>query len=416
MYKWWKAALAAMTLSTAGQAAWAAEPIKFGQCYDLTKVYGFISPQIAQASRDLAALINAKGGISGRPIELLLNDHGNEPQRGVECYERLKRDGVVVFDFFSTPVARALLPRVMQDGNIQLQALHGRADAVDGEVFKTIFPLGPTYWGQAANMISYIKRQAGANIKTTKVAFLYADYPFGQEPIPILQELQKREGFELQMFPYPLPGNDVSSAMSQIRRYQPDWIVHWGVGPMNVVALKEMKRSGIPNEKFITVNWLNETDIANLGAEAAKGAKRSSVVVGGGTDTALLREITKELYDKGKGGGDRKFLSDTYYNVSLAIWSTVFQGVELALKNDPGPLTADKVRKGMESLRSYNANGLMPPLTITAKDHGGGGKTRIDMWDGTKWVPQTDWFADYTDLVWATVKQHSATFAKPSTK
>ena len=397
MYKWWKAALAAMTLSTAGQAAWAAEPIKFGQCYDLTKVYGFISPQIAQASRDLAALINAKGGISGRPIELLLNDHGNEPQRGVECYERLKRDGVVVFDFFSTPVARALLPRVMQDGNIQLQALHGRADAVDGEVFKTIFPLGPTYWGQAANMISYIKRQAGANIKTTKVAFLYADYPFGQEPIPILQELQKREGFELQMFPYPLPGNDVSSAMSQIR-------------------LIAMKRSGIPNEKFITVNWLNEADITNIGAEAAKGAKRSSVVVGGGTDTALLREITKELYDKGKGGGDRKFLSDTYYNVSLAIWSTVFQGVELALKNDPGPLTADKVRKGMESLRSYDANGLMPPLTITAKDHGGGGKTRIDMWDGTKWVPQTDWFADYTDLVWATVKQHSATFAKPSTK
>ncbi|MFP5486656.1 MAG: ABC transporter substrate-binding protein, partial [Gammaproteobacteria bacterium] len=163
-------------------AAWAApahaaEPIKFGQCYDLTKVYSFISPQIGQATRDLAALINAKGGIAGRPIELLLNDHGNEPQRGVECYERLKRDGVVVFDFFSTPVARALLPRLMQDGNIQLQAIHGRADAVDGEVFKTVFPLGPTYWGQAANMVSYIKRLAGANIKKTKIAFLYADYP-----------------------------------------------------------------------------------------------------------------------------------------------------------------------------------------------------------------------------------------------
>jgi branched-chain amino acid transport system substrate-binding protein len=54
----------------------------------------------------------------------------------------------------------------------------------------------------------------------------------------------------------------------------------------------------------------------------------------------------------------------------------------------------------------------MPPLTITAKDHGGGGKTRIDMWDGAKWVPQTDWFADYTDLVWSTVKLHSADFAK----
>jgi branched-chain amino acid transport system substrate-binding protein len=403
-----KAALIAVALWASGQSALAADPIKFGQCYDLTKAYSFISPQVAQAARDYAALLNMKGGLGGRPIELVLSDHGNEPQRGVECYERLKRDGVVVFDFFSTPVARALLPRVMQDGNILIQALHGRADAVDGEVFTQVFPLGPTYWGQAANMVGYIKRQAGANFKTTKVAFLYIDYPFGQEPIPILQELQKREGFDLQMFPYPLPGNDLSSAMSQIRRYQPDWIVHWGISSMNVVAVKEMKRNGLPVERFLTVNWINEIDINNIGADA-KGLKRSAVVVGG-ADHPLLREITRELYDKGKGGGDRKFLADAYYNVSLAIWSTVFQGVEVALKNDPGPLTADKVRKGMESLRNYDANGLMPPLTITAKDHGGGGKTRIDMWDGTKWVAQTEWFSDYNDLVWSTVKQYSSTF------
>jgi branched-chain amino acid transport system substrate-binding protein len=413
MYNWWKAALAAVTLWSAGQAAWASEPVKFGQCYDLTKAYAFISPQVAQAARDYATLLNMKGGLAGRPIELLLNDHGNEPQRGVECYERLKRDGVVVFDFFSTPVARALLPRIMQDGNILIQALHGRADAVDGEVFTHVYPLGPTYWGQAANMIGYIKKQAGANFKNAKIAFLYVDYPFGQEPIPILQQLQKLEGFDLQMFPYPLPGNDVSAAMSQIRRYQPDWIVHWGIGAMNVVAVKELKRNGLALDRFITVNWINEVDIGNIGLEAAKGLKRSSVVVGG-ADHPLLKEITRELYDKGKGAGDRKFLADAYYNVSLAIWSSVFRSVEIALKAEPGPLTAEKVRKGLESLRGFDANGLMAPLTVTAKDHGGGGKTRIDMWDGTKWVPQSDWFSDYNDLVWATVKQYSSAFAKPT--
>jgi branched-chain amino acid transport system substrate-binding protein len=413
MYNWWKAALAAVTLWSAGQAAWASEPVKFGQCYDLTKAYAFISPQVAQAARDYATLLNMKGGLAGRPIELLLNDHGNEPQRGVECYERLKRDGVVVFDFFSTPVARALLPRIMQDGNILIQALHGRADAVDGEVFTQVFPLGPTYWGQAANMIGYIKKQAGANFKNAKIAFLYVDYPFGQEPIPILQQLQKLEGFDLQMFPYPLPGNDVSAAMSQIRRYQPDWIVHWGIGAMNVVAVKELKRNGLALDRFITVNWINEVDIGNIGLEGAKGLKRSSVVVGG-ADHPLLKEITRELYDKGKGAGDRKFLADAYYNVSLAIWSSVFRSVEIALKAEPGPLTAEKVRKGLESLRGFDANGLMAPLTVTAKDHGGGGKTRIDMWDGTKWVPQSDWFSDYNDLVWATVKQYSSAFAKPT--
>jgi branched-chain amino acid transport system substrate-binding protein len=38
------------------------------------------------------------------------------------------------------------------------------------------------------------------------------------------------------------------------------------------------------------------------------------------------------------------------------------------------------------------------------------------MWDGTKWVVQSDWSADYTDLVWSIVKQHSAEFAKSGGK
>jgi branched-chain amino acid transport system substrate-binding protein len=406
-----KAALGAALLWAVVQSACANEPLKIGLCYDLTKAYGFITPQVAQAARDHAALVNMKGGIGGRPIEIVVSDHGNEPQRGVECYERLKREGVMVFDFMSTPVARALLPRIMQDGNVLIQAFHGRADAVDGEVFKPVFPLGPTYWGQAANMVSYIKRQAGANFQKTKIAYLYIDYPLGHEPIPVLQELQKREGFELQMFPYPLPGNDLSSAMSQVRRYQPDWIIHWGIGPMNVVAVKEMKRNGLPVDRFITVNWINEVDINNMGADAAKGLKRSAVVVGG-ADHPLLREIARELYDKGKGAGDRKFLADAYYNLSLAVYSTIFEGMRAAVKNEPGPLNAAKIRRGLETLRNYDANGLMAPLTLTPQDHGGGGKTRIDMWDGTKWLPQTDWFVDYSDLVWSTVKQHSAEFAK----
>ena len=51
-------------------------------------------------------------------------------------------------------------------------------------------------------------------------------------------------------------------------------------------------------------------------------------------------------------------------------------------------------------------------MTVTAKDHGGGGKTRMEMWDGSKWVPQTDWFSAYDDVVWEVVKQQSAEFAK----
>jgi branched-chain amino acid transport system substrate-binding protein len=391
------------------------QPIKLALCYDLTKAYTFVTPQITQAAKDYATLVNQRGGIEGQQIEIMIQDHGNEPQRGIECYEKMKREGALVFDTLSTPVSRAVLPRAMKDGSVLLQSFVGRGDAIDGDTFKWVFPIGPTYWGQAANNIQYIKSQNKNSLKGVKVAFLYMDYPFGQEPIPVLKTLAQREGMDLQLFPYPLPGNDQASAWTQIRRFNPDYIIHWGFSNGHVVATREMKRNAIPIDKLIVVNWFNEVDIANIGAEAAKGLKRGTNVVSG-QNIPLMQEIIKEVYGKDKGAGDRKNLNDVYYNTGLAMYSVVFEGLRNAIRKEGLPLNPEKVRRGLESITNFDGNGLIAPVTVTAKDHGGGGKTRVDMWDGTKWVPQSDWIAAYPDVIWEVVKEQAAEFAKTAPK
>ena len=400
---------AALTLGLGATAAQA--QVKFGICYDLSKAYTFVTPQIVQAAKDYADVLNAKGGLEGQKIELVVQDTGNEPQRGIECYEKLKREGVMIFDTLSTPVSRAVLPRIMQDQNILLQSFVGRGDAIDGDVFKWVFPIGPTYWGQMANNVQFIKNKSNGNLKGVKIAFIYPDYAFGQEPIPILKTLQGKEGFDLQLFPNPLPGRDQAAVWTQIRRFNPDWVITWNLAAMHVAAAREMKRNGVPIDKVISVNWFNEVDIANIGAEEAKGIKRGTNVVGG-TSHPLIQQIINELYAKGKGNGDRKNLDDIYYNTGLAMYSVAFEGVRQAIRQGKMPLTAAKIKAGMESLRNFDANGLIAPVTVTAKDHGGGGKTRIDMWDGKQWVPQSDWISAYTDVVDQVVKEQSAEFAK----
>ena len=94
------------------------------------------------------------------------------------------------------------------------------------------------------------------------------------------------------------------------------------------------------------------------------------------------------------------------------MYSSVFEGARLAIKQHGWPLTPDKMRLGLESLRNFDANGLMAPMSVTGKDHCGGGKTRIDVWDGAKWVPQTDWLSAYDDVVWELVKKDSSEYAK----
>jgi len=392
-----------------------ADTVRIALCYDLSKAYTFITPQLAQAAKDYAQLLNDKGGIEGKKIEILVQDHGNEPQRGIECYEKMKRDGVMVIDTLSTPVSRAILPRAMKDETILMQSFVGRGDAIDGETFKWVFPVGPTYWGQAANDIDYIKKKSGGNLKGVKVAFLYIDYPFGQEPISVLKSIAAKEGMDLQLFPHPLPGNDQAAAWTQIRRFNPEYVIHWGFSNMHVVAAREMKRNGIPMSKYIAVNWMNDVDINNIGADAAKGVKRGTNVAGG-QDIPLIKDILKDVYGKNKGNGDLKNVNDVYYNMGLAMYSVMFEGARLGIKNDGWPLTTAKIKKGLESLRNYDANGLMAPVTVTAKDHGGGGKTRIEEWDGTKWVAQTDWFAAYQDVVGDVVKEQAADYVKTAPK
>ena len=92
-----KRVLTAAALLVSTQATLAAEPVKFGLCYDLTKIYVAAVPQVAQAVKDYADLLNTRGGLEGHPIEVAVQDHGNEPQRGIDCYERLKREGTMSF-------------------------------------------------------------------------------------------------------------------------------------------------------------------------------------------------------------------------------------------------------------------------------------------------------------------------------
>ncbi|MGN0932141.1 ABC transporter substrate-binding protein [Falsigemmobacter intermedius] len=405
------AALAAVlgtTTTLAPMQAAAQETFKVGVCYDLSKTYTFISPQVVQAAQDLAALINLDGGIGGKPIEVIVQDHGNEPQRGIECYERLRREGVFVFETLSTPVAIALIPRAMRDEVVMMQSLVGRGDAIDGSVFKWIFPVGPTYWGQAANDVAFIKEREGT-LEGKRIGFIYLDYPFGQEPLRILETLAEKEKFELKLYPVPLPGNDQAALWTQVRRDKPDYMISWMFSNGHVVASREMKRNGFPISKYISVNWLNEVDLKNIGAEEAKGVLRGTNVAGS-KDLPIIKDIITRLYDQNKGAGPRETIDDVYYNTGLAMYSSIFEGARIAHEKHGWPLDAAKLREGLENLKDFDANGLFAPVTVTAEDHGGGGKTRVEMWDGSTWVPQNDWTAAYQDVIWDVVKQYSSQF------
>ncbi|HHU95272.1 MAG TPA: ABC transporter substrate-binding protein [Alcaligenaceae bacterium] len=389
-------------------AAQAKDPIKFAAPLDYTAVYTFLTNEYAQGQKDYLTMVNETGGVDGHKIEYASSDTGNQPQRGIEAYNRAQRDGAILFDFLSTPVARAMVNRALEDKVVMITALHGRGDASDGETFPYIFPLMSTYWSQAASLIDYMEKHEGG-LKGKKVAHVYIDSPFGREPIPVLEKLSEKLDFSLRTFPYASPGNEQSSTWSEVRRFRPDQVIIWGAGGGQAVSVREAIRNGIAPEKIHSVVWLAEADMEAVGKDTAKGIRKFEAT-DSGTGSALIKEIMEKVIEPGKGSGPKENVGRTYYNIGVATMAVSVEAARLALKEYGPPLDGDKLRKGFEMVKDFSANGLLPPLTFTDKDHQGGGFGRVAQWDGEKWAPLSEWANPYQDIVWESIAHDAAAF------
>jgi branched-chain amino acid transport system substrate-binding protein len=387
--------------------------IKFGMAQDFTKVYTFVTAEYSQGQRDYFSLVNERGGVNGWKIQADVVDTGNETQRGIEAYERFKREGVLLVDPLSTPVSRALVPRALKDKVNLVTMFSGRSDAADGLVFPYVIPMSASYWSQAAVLIEYIARQE-KDLKGKKIAIVYIDTPFGKEPLPLLQEMAKRRGFELMPFPYAPPGNEQAAVWTQVRRANPNWTLIWGGGVGQTVSLKEAIRNGISPEKIASVVWLSESDMKVVGVDAAKGVLKYEGAAAG-REPKIIQDILKDVVGKGKGAGPQELVGTSYYNIGVLSAALMVEGVRKALEITKGAaLTPETLNEGLRSISNFNAEGLAPPITVTKTDHQGGGMGRVAQWDGRKWVAKSDWLAADQDLVWDLIKQSSAEFKKGS--
>jgi branched-chain amino acid transport system substrate-binding protein len=385
--------------------------IKFGMAQDFTKVYTFVTAEYSQGQRDYFTLVNQRGGIRGWKIQADVVDHGNETQRGIEAYERFKREGVVLIDPFSTPVSRALVPRALTDKISLVTAFSGRSDAGDGSVFPYVIPMSASYWSQAALLVEYIARQE-KDLKGKKIAYVYIDTPFGKEPLLLMQELARQRGFELLTFPYAPPGNEQSAVWTQVRRASPNWTIIWGAGVGQTVSLKEVIRNGISPDRVASVIWLSESDMKVVGPDAAKGVLKFEGAAAG-REPKVVQDILREVIATNKGAGQQELVGSAYYNIGVLMAALMVEGARRALDlTQGGPLTGEAMNEGLRSIKGFTAEGLAPPITVTKTDHQGGGMGRVVQWDGQRWVPRTDWMAASQDVVMNLIRQSSAEFKK----
>ncbi|HUL96942.1 MAG TPA: ABC transporter substrate-binding protein [Usitatibacter sp.] len=368
---------------------------------------------------DYLKLVNARdGGVNGVKIAYEECETGYATDRGVECYERLKSKHPVAFSPLSTGITYALTDKVYGDHIVLITAGYGRADSVDGAVFKWNFPMLGTYWDGADILVQHVKKKG--SLKGKKIALVYHDSPYGKEPIPVLEELAKKEGFELVKLPVTAPGVEQKATWLQIRQQRPDYVFVWGWGVMNSTALKEAIAVSYPRGQIYGVWWsAAEPDV--VPAEmAAKGYNGLALGHSAEKTNPIHKDMVKYLYDKGQGTAKSKDeIGSVLYNRGMLSAILTVESIRSAQKKYGNRVvTGDEVQWGAEHLtidatriKALGVDGMMQPVKTSCADHGGVHMARIHTWDGGEWSYTSDWYKSESNVLNPMIKASAEKYA-----
>ena len=376
---------------------------------------------LADGYADYMTLLNERdGGIGGVKTRVIECETGYNTEKGVECYEATKGEGVLVYEPYSTGMTYQLIPKTAADGIALHTGGYGRTSAKNGEVFRNVFNYPANYWDGASGAINHLLDINGGNIQGKKVALVYHNSAYGKEPIRTLEVLAEKHGFELSLLPVDHPGQEQKSQWLQIRRDRPDYVLMWGWGVMNQVAIQEAVNIRFPMENFIGVWWSgSENDVLPAGPKA--NGYKALTFHGVGNEFPVLDEIKKYVVDAGKAAGAGDQVGTVLYN----------RGMYMAMLHSEAARTAQKMTgnsdvsqgdmiKAMEAFEMTEAKmvdlGLPnfgPSFKVTCQNHGGDGLVAVAQWDANagSWNMISDYKQSDQSVVAKLIAEDSAAYA-----
>ena len=376
---------------------------------------------VADGFADYITLLNERdGGVGGVPVKMIECETGYNTEKGVECYEATKGEGALVYSPLSTGITYQLIPKASADGIPVHSMGYGRTSAANGKVFEWIFNYPATYWDGASIAVNHIMDLNGGDISGKKIALVYHNSAYGKEPIRTLEVLAEKHGYELSLLPVDHPGQEQKSQWLQIRRERPDYVLMWGWGVMNQVAIQEAANIRFNMENFIGVWWSgseNDTLPAGAGADGYKALTLANP----GSDYPIYDDLRTHVYDAGKAAGAGDQHGYVLYNRGLYQAFLTTEAIRKAQEMfGVSDITPAQMRDAMEALEITDelmaAAGLpdfAPAFSVSCENHGGSGQAKIQQWDADSqtWSVITDWISADRSVVDPLIAEDSAAYA-----
>lgn len=376
---------------------------------------------LADGYQDYFNMLNERdGGIGGVATRVLSCETGYNTEKGVECYESTKGEGALVYQPYSTGITYQLIPKATAD-DIPIHSMgYGRTSAKNGKVFSHVFNYPASYWDAASIAVKYLLDENGGSLDGKKIALVYHNSAYGKEPIRTLEGLSEKHGFELDLLAVDHPGQEQKSQWLSIRQQRPDYVLMWGWGVMNQVAIQEAANIRFPMENFIGVWWSgSENDVEPVG-DKADGYKALAMSAPG-MDYGVYQDLKTYVYDKGLAAGNGDQMGTVLYNRAIYAAMLAAEAARTAQEiHGVADITPGMMRDGMEALDMSDARmeelgfaGFAPAFKVTCENHGGDGFGAVQQWNASagEWTLITDYIESDKSIIDPLIAEDSAAYA-----
>jgi ABC-type branched-subunit amino acid transport system substrate-binding protein len=326
--------------------------------------------------------VNAKGGINGKKVNLVIADDSAEPSKAAANAKKLiTQDNAVLM--INASLSSTYAPVIAEARNANVPLLFA-----SGVCPKEVYPpANPGQFCTTAYAANYDSRGALSFVKETakepvKIGFSAMAIPLSRGEM----EFAAKQAPELGMTALPIevippPTADYTPFATKLKDAGANWVFSWAPWVTQVRTFEALRRLDWKGD-YIT--W------AHLEAEGElKRIKDNKLYVIGAN--AMFEDnlpIQKEIAEAVKPAGGK------YPPEQMAEGWIAGMVLEAALKGAGWPATPDKVQKSMSNLK-VDLQGLRGgPIEWTADNHF---RTRqyyrVYRWDGSKIAVVKDWFA-----------------------
>ncbi len=245
-------------------AARAADTVKIGLMAPITGSWASEGQEMKQNLELLAAELNAKGGVNGKQVELVIEDDGGDPRTASLAAQRLTTKGVVaVIGTYGSAVTEAS-QNIFDEASIVQVANGSTAVRLTEKKRTSFFRTCPRDDEQGKVGAATVKK-SGAK----RVALLHDNSAYSKGLAEEINTILKADKANVVFYEALTPKEqDYSAILTKLKNADPDFVFFTGYYPEAGLLLKQKAQMGW-KVQFVGGDAINNPDLVKIAGKAA---------------------------------------------------------------------------------------------------------------------------------------------------